>query len=164
MFPDGNYLIPDGKGHWKKTDPRIDRARVEAINTRHNRNVLNVIRVMKYWNKRTPSPSMGSYLLENIILDYYTIKISTASEYVDLEIVDVLNHISIAVYMTVYDPKGVQGDLNTLTADEKLKISNRASLDFERAKLARTYEVLENHEDSIKKWGEVFGSSFPSFG
>ena len=26
------YIIPDGKGHWKKTDPRIDRKRVQDVN------------------------------------------------------------------------------------------------------------------------------------
>ncbi|WP_016951483.1 S-4TM family putative pore-forming effector [Anabaena sp. PCC 7108] len=55
------YLIPDGKGNWKKTDPRIDRYRVTEVNQAHNGNVLNVIRLMKFWNKRQTMPSMGSW-------------------------------------------------------------------------------------------------------
>ena len=59
------YIIPDGQGKWKKTDPRKDRDRVSSINTKHNNNILNIIRTMKYWNKKThPVHSMKSYLLE----------------------------------------------------------------------------------------------------
>lgn len=65
------YLIPDGQGHWKKTDPRIDRNRVTDLNQLHDGNLLNVIRLMKYWNKRATMPSMSSYLIENMILDFY---------------------------------------------------------------------------------------------
>ncbi|HDX4269978.1 nucleotidyltransferase, partial [Escherichia coli] len=36
------YLIPDGNGHWKFTDPRKDRDRVTTINVQNNGNVLNV--------------------------------------------------------------------------------------------------------------------------
>ncbi|WP_031432511.1 hypothetical protein, partial [Methylomarinum vadi] len=37
------YLIPNGSGVWKKTDPRIDRDSVSTINQQNNGNVLNVI-------------------------------------------------------------------------------------------------------------------------
>lgn len=80
------YLIPDGNGNWKKTDSRIDRERTTSINQAHDGNVLQVIRVMKYWNKRKTMPKMSSYLLETMILDYYQNLDSTASQYVDIEL------------------------------------------------------------------------------
>ena len=58
------YLIPDGNGHWKFTDPRKDRDRVTTINVQNDGNVLNVIRAVKYWQRRPTMPSMSSYLLE----------------------------------------------------------------------------------------------------
>jgi hypothetical protein len=57
------YLIPDGKGSWKKTDPRIDNDRTTTINQRHNGNLLNLIRLVKYWNNRKVTIKMNSYLL-----------------------------------------------------------------------------------------------------
>ncbi|MEI6056690.1 MAG: nucleotidyltransferase, partial [Lentisphaerota bacterium] len=66
------YIIPDGSGNWKKTDPRIDSDRLFKLNKAHEGNLLNVIRAIKYWNARPTMPSIGSYLLENMILDYYT--------------------------------------------------------------------------------------------
>ena len=41
------YLIPDGSGNWKFTDPRLDRDRVTNINTKQSGRVLQLIRLMK---------------------------------------------------------------------------------------------------------------------
>lgn len=156
------YLIPDGKGNWMKTDPRIDRQKVSDINQTHNGNVLNVIRVIKYWNKRPTMPSMQSYLLENMILDYYNNAVS-CSEFVDIEIPNILSYISNAVYNPVNDPKGIQGNLNTLTFDDKIKISSRASIDYSKAIAARKYENDKDYKSSINKWKEIFGGDFPEY-
>lgn len=37
---DNFYLIPDGDGNWKKTDPRIDNERTTNINQKHNGKLL----------------------------------------------------------------------------------------------------------------------------
>ena len=71
--PDSNgntfYLIPDGNGNWKQTDPRIDKDRATRVNQKHNGNVLNVIRLVKYWKRKRGVPAIGSYLLETIMLE-----------------------------------------------------------------------------------------------
>ena len=158
------YLIPDGKGSWKKTDPRIDHDRCDRINSYHDKNILRLIRTMKYWNKRPTMPSMGSYLLESMILDYYGTKLDKASQFVDLEIPSLLQYISINVYGETQDPKGIQGNINNLSFEEKQKISARALADKGKSDLARVYEKSELFKASIEKWGEVFGDNFPSFG
>lgn len=158
------YLIPDGKGHWKKTDPRIDRNRVAEVNQLHNGNVLNIVRLMKYWNKRPTMPSMSSYLIENIILNYYSQSTySQASKYVNLEIPKLLQYISGKVLSSVHDPKGIQGNINTLNSEEQIKISARAMRDYQKALEARQLETQGNYKLSILKWGEIFGSNFPQY-
>ena len=157
------YLIPDGNGNWMKTDPRIDRQRVTDTNQRFDGNVLNVIRIMKYWNKRPTMPSMQSYMFENMILDYYESSYS-CSKYVDVEIPNILSYISSHIFSSVNDPKGIQGDLNTLSYEDKIKISDRASSDYLKALDARTFENNSDYESSINKWGEIFGGEFPSYG
>jgi hypothetical protein len=158
------YLIPDGTGHWKKTDPRIDRERVTAVNQLHNGNVLNVIRLMKYWNKRSTIPSMSSYLIENIILDFYSINSPIkASRYVDLEVPKLLQYIQDNIYCPVNDPKGIQGDINGLTSEEKTKIFIRAYLDNKKALEARKLETECDYKLSLAKWIEIFGLNFPAY-
>lgn len=78
-------LIPDGSGNWKKTDPRIDNDRTTAINQKHNGNLLNLIRLVKYWNKRKVTLTMGSYLLECMILQIYEGQEPAQGWWIDLE-------------------------------------------------------------------------------
>lgn len=157
------YLIPDGQGHWKKTDPRIDRKRVNDINQLHDGNVLNVIRLVKYWNKRPTMPSMSSYLIENIILDFYATQYRKASEYVDLEVPEVLQYIQTSVFHSVNDPKGIQGNINQLSREDQDKISKRAYFDYLRSLEARALEERGDHKLSIGKWREIFGFYFPIY-
>lgn len=157
------YLIPDGQGHWKKTDPRIDRNRVADINQLHDGNVLNVIRLMKYWNKRPTMPSISSYLIENMILDFYSTQYTKASGYVDLEVPKVLQHIQTSVFYSVNDPKGIQGNINHLSREEQDKISKRAYFDYLRALEARNFEKEGDHKFAISKWREIFGFNFPTY-
>jgi hypothetical protein len=157
------YLIPDGDGNWKKTDPRLDSERLTKLNKTHGGNLLNVIRAAKYWNKRPTMPTMDSYLLENIILDYYSEKETVASEFVDIELVDVLLAIHRRIYRQVNDPKKIQGNLNNLSAEDKKKIFDRAYEDYVRAFEAREMEKAKRDKDSINKWIEVFGDKFPKY-
>jgi len=157
------YLIPDGSGNWKKTDPRIDRKRTSDINQKNNGNILNVIRIMKYWNNRQTMPSMSSYLIENMILNCYEYR-TDASKYVDVNLPEVFRYIRDNIFNSVQDPKGIQGNINTLSVDEKLKIYNRADLDHTRSNEARRLEDENKHKESINKWREIFGSDFPTYG
>ncbi|MDK2810995.1 MAG: hypothetical protein PWR27_1704 [Petroclostridium sp.] len=157
------YLIPDGNGHWKKTDPRIDKERISRINQTHDGNVLQVIRVMKYWNRRPTMPTMSSYLLETMILNYYEAKTTTASQYVDIELPDVIAYIHNNIMYDVNDPKNIQGNINKLTYDEKTKIKNKAYSDYYKAMEARQLEQDKDMKGSINKWREIFGDSFPKY-
>lgn len=157
------YIIPDGNGNWKKTDPRLDRDRTNNTNISKNGRLLGLIRATKYWNKRATMPSMSSYLIENMILDYYESNYSETSQYVDVELVNIFGDIKSRVYNTVNDPKNIQGNINNLTWDEKTKISSRASSDYEKAKEARKLEDEGKQEESINKWKEIFGNEFPKY-
>ncbi len=132
------YLIPDG-------------------------NVLQVIRVMKYWNRRPTMPTMSSYLLETMILNYYEAKTTTASQYVDIELPDVIAYIHNNIMYDVSDPKNIQGNINQLTYDEKTKIKNKANSDYYKAVDARQLEQDKDMKGSINKWREIFGDFFPKY-
>lgn len=165
--PDGfgrtYYLIPDGDGNWKKTDPRIDGNRVSAINQAHDGNVLNVVRAMKFWNRRPTKPTVGSYLFEVIVLDHFEGRTSKASQWIDLEVGPVLRNLASVVVGRVRDPKGIQNDLNNLTWEQRYAIRERALLDATRAEEARSLETQGEHRKSIGKWREVFGDLFPEY-
>ncbi len=158
------YLIPDGNGHWKKTDPRKDRDHISKVNQEHDGHVLNVVRAAKHWQRRRTMPTASSYLLETIVAGFYEGRVQKATKWVDMEMGPVLRHIANAILSDVQDPKEIQGNLNTLSWDEKLKIRERALLDADRADEARTFEDSGEHEKAISKWRDIFGSDFPRFG
>ncbi|MEC3874659.1 hypothetical protein [Chryseobacterium salviniae] len=93
------YLIPDGKGNWKPTDPRIDKDRTRNINGKQNISVIDIIRIIKYWSKKSKAPTMGSYYLENLILNYYNSGVSSEN-YIDRELPKYL-HIYIIMYCLI---------------------------------------------------------------
>lgn len=157
------YIIPDGSGNWKKTDPRLDKERLSNLNTAHDGHILNVIRAVKYWNNRPTMPTMGSYLIENMVLNYYSEQTTKASEFVDIELVKVFLEIHKRVFNAVNDPKNIQGNLNNLTYEEKKKISDRAYSDYVKAFNARQFERQKNEKDSINLWIEIFGDQFPKY-
>lgn len=155
------FLIPDGKGNWKPTDPRIDKERIVRINSSQSTSILDVVRLLKYWTKRRTAATMGSYFLECLILNHYE-GISSGTE-IDIEIRNMFAHIYHTIHSSLNDPKGYQGDLNTLSWSERDSIQSRAKLDYNKAVEAISLKNEGKHKESIAKWIEVFGSDFPGF-
>jgi hypothetical protein len=157
------FLIPDGKGDWKPTDPRIDKERTSSINQGQTVSVLDMIRIMKYWTKRPTMPTMKSYYLENLILDYYGAPNTNSTMYIDVELPNLLAIVYNKVHQPLNDPKGYQGDINHLSWEERKTVQARAKLDYERANEARKFETDGKQKESIQKWGEIFGPAFPIY-
>ena len=157
------YIIPNGNGHWMKTDPRLDRDRASAVNQKHAGRVLSALRLMKFWNRRHTAPFVPSYVFENMVLTHYGNRMDEVSQYVDMEVPKVLEYAATAIYHPIQDPKGIQGDLNELGFDQKVKVSGRASDDAKKARAAWELESNGDHKSAIGKWREVFGPSFPSY-
>lgn len=157
------YLIPNGNGGWQKTNPKIDREYASSINQKCEGNVLELIRLVKYWNKRPTMASVPSYTLETMVLNYC--EKNGCNKYIDLAFRDVLFYISQNIYYNVQDPKGIQGNINGLTYSQKQSVSQRANSDYAKVCDAINYEINEKgHQKSINKWREIFGGDFPTYG
>lgn len=160
----GFYLIPDGKGNWKKTDPRIDNARTTNVNKKHNGKLLELIRLIKYWNNRKVAIRMGSYLLECMILNRYESIEVSENWYIDLQFKDTLNYLSLAILNEVEDPKGIQGDLNNFSYENRYKISDALTNAYQKAVEAENLEInKEDQKSAIGKWREILGKDFPEY-
>lgn len=158
----GLYLIPDGYGNWKKTDPRIDNERTTSLNQRHSGKLLDIIRLMKYWNLQKHTIRIPSYMLECMILSVYN-SIDAKNDYwIDIEIRDLFQKLSISVLNCVIDPKGIQGDLNTLSLSDRIKIKTALIDAYQKAVEALNLE-RSNPKGAINKWREIFGDHFPVY-
>lgn len=168
IYGNNYYLIPNGSGHWKKTDPRIDRDRLQRINQACNGHVLQVIRILKYWNQRPYKAGIPSYLLETMISNYYDNEInrgwsSLVSGFIDMELVKVFEYLKNNIFYTVNDPKGIAGNINDIGTTAQNSFYQRLAVDLDKAKLARAYEGESKQKECINKWREVFGDLFPQF-
>lgn len=164
------YLIPNGKGGWKKTNPKIEHERLLSLNKRFNGKVIQLIRLVKYWNKNGKMPTITSFVLETIVLDYFSkSKHSWKGKNETIDIVYMhfkwfLYYLSINIFKEIKDSKGIQGNLNYLRKYERLKIANRALEDFNKAKKAIVEQIYnKNIKKSINLWREIFGKEFPQY-
>lgn len=165
------YLIPNGYGKWKKTNPKLEQERVSKLNQTFNNVVLSTIRLVKYWNRRGQMPNITSYVLETMVLDYFDqashsiVNDSKNYDYPDMHFRNALYYISNHILSPVQDTKGFQGNINTLTYEQKNKIKTRASNDYSKARNAVYAETQEkDNQKSMRIWKDIFGDSFPQYG
>lgn len=157
------YLILDGNGNWKKTDPRVDNERTSKVNQCHNGNLLSLIRLAKYWNSRKVTLTIPSYLLECMILNVYDVKQTSDSWWIDIEFKNLLNNLSSAILSDVDDTKGYQGNINTFSFEDRIKISTALTNAYNKACDARELEQAKDQKGAIKKWREILGDDFPEY-
>lgn len=160
---DNFYLIPDGKGAWKKTDPRKDRDKVSYENQRLNGKVLELIRLAKYWCKENFGKSISSYLIETLVIRFCENK-SNLQDYIDWRFEDLLWYFSTNINNYISDMKGIEGNINTLDSNQKFRFALCAKIDHEKAVNARKAETEEKNQcKAITLWREILGEQFPKY-
>ncbi len=156
------YLIPDGKGGWKKTDPRIDRDAIQNINQKLDGKVLELIRLTKRWNRVKNISTLPSYLLETLMLEHFKTK-ETLVGNSRISFFAALVYIAGNIHSPIYDPKNIQGDINTLSYEDRNALQKKALYDAEKAFSAIELEEQNNHSSAINIWCEIFGKDFPKY-
>lgn len=158
------YLIPDGQGKWKNTDPRIDRNRVATCDQKHFGLVTQLIRLMKSWKEQKWPESVSSYMFEQMVLDYIeSIPVPMALSW-QVRVLNVLGYLRTAIKNPVMDPKGIQGDLNELDKETRDRLSLIAYMSSLSAAQAVKYERNGEIQKAVNQWKHVFGDQFPEYG
>ena len=160
----GFYLIPDGSGNWKATDPRIDQERVTTENQVKNGKLLQLIRTLKYWNNRKITHRIDSYLFENLIIEFSKSQKNGLSDNIGNNIRDFFSFLSTNILYNFNDPKGFQGNINQFNYIERHEISQKAKEIYQICNNAIYEEIYKKVEYSIQEWKKVFGSEFPDYG
>ncbi|MGX9688647.1 hypothetical protein ACTQ9L_16095 [Deinococcus wulumuqiensis] len=156
------YLIPDGDGHWKKTDPRVDKSRATAINQNHGGYVLDVVRLVKLWLKRKRGLTLSSYLTEALVLDHYNNSYQSAGRYMDLELRDVLSGMAACITSDVSDPKNIDGNINHLTWNERWAARTTLQEASDACAAACSLES-SSQADAISAWKKILGDDFGEY-
>ncbi|CAM2840736.1 SMODS domain-containing nucleotidyltransferase [Actinobacillus equuli] len=155
------YLIPNGSGKWMKTNPEKDKELITSVNQKHSGKFLELVRLVKYWNSKSfanKSKFQSSYLLEIMLAKYYD-RLYWFSD-LETEFKNSLTYLYSALDINIADPKGIEGNINRLNANEKLVLKNRICCDLIELTKA-------NESDNIIKkfdyWKNVLGQNFPDY-
>lgn len=157
------YLIPNGTGDWIRTDPRIDSTNVTGVNSWHDGEFLPVMRLLKYWNRRTHKPRLSSYYFENLALEVfqYSTKITSYPQAVKY----FFDYCPSQLMSSCPDPKNLGPALDAnIDWATKQKVSAAMSEAATQAGYALMYQGQSNDKDAIYWWGRVFGPEFPEYG
>lgn len=158
-----HYLIPNGSGDWKATDPRRDSARTTGVNQQHYGELLPVIRLLKYWNRRVHKPRLPSYYFENLVINAFQGAVTIASY--PSAVNQFFSTCSTSIWLPCSDPKGLGPALDCdVQPVTKLKVAEAMKEAAQFASYATMYESLDRPADAIYWWGRVFGPDFPEYG
>ena len=152
------YLIPNGKGHWMRTDPRTDQDLVTSTNQSQNGYLLPLIRVIKYWNVRSRvAPRLRSYHLETLLINAFRYRSPAIESKIRWSVPDAFQALASNVMSSCPDPKGLGPNLDAGMAWEtKDKVRIAANERAQYATYALQYEQRNDHQEAIKWWGYVF--------
>lgn len=151
------YIIPNGEGAWEKTDPRIDRQNLNEYQKEASIDLREVVRILKYWRKAHNAVcKLNSYALETMVLNFIDTNpiYSNSREFVE----SFLLYLSKAVFDSVQDRKGFQGNLNFLDFTARLEIQKKAIYYHDVIKEANKYETESMSDQAIKSWTKFFGN------
>ena len=157
------YLIPNGKGNWKKTAPDVDRESVTRANQAKDHLVLDLVRICKKWNMVKKTKTIPSYLLETMVINFADSQTKLHPNLI-YRFMGALNYIATHISDPVDDMKEIQGNINSLDPAVILELSCKASNDLQKAFKACEYERSGNHESAINIWRTIFGQDFPQYG
>ncbi len=157
------FLIPNGRGDWIRTDPRIDQENVTRLNSQHGGLFLPTLRLLKHWNKRTMKPVLRPYYFETMAIKVfdYAPKIDDFPSAVKY----FFDYAPTYLWASCPDPKHLNPDLDAdVSYDTKQKVAQAMNTASLLAWRALAFEAESDDEEAIKAWGRVFGWAFPGYG
>lgn len=159
------YVIPDGKGGWMKTDPRVDAESINLLNEKYDKRFLSYLRLLKYWNNvDLNKPKLNSYYFEalvGMVFNGNSKEIKTVQE----AILYFFKNCPRYLKSSCPDPKGYGPAL-----DKNLESTTKTTLIEEMKDIvflcekAIYYEGKHRHREAILLWHIIFGQEFPLYG
>lgn len=158
-----HYLIPDGRGNWIRTDPRIDQSNLTTVNQRHTNYFIPTLRLLKYWNMKRSRRRLPSYYFETLAMRVfeYATPIRSYSDAIDY----FFRQCPIYLALSCPDPKGLGPALDSgidITTRQAVKDSMSSASGATGA--AMLSSRLGDEKAAIGHWGRVFGAEFPTYG
>lgn len=154
------YLIPDGKGGWTRTNPKLDGYICESLQAFHQKIYRKVVKILKYWNDAQLDGAFSSYYIEFALCrEFLTRKtnnnpLSSISEGLTIAF-DSLQKAYGKGNQTSWIPGAPSIEKPALSLAQEIKLTG-ARLS---SGLAWTYERTSRDAEARVEWASIFGDS-----
>jgi Second Messenger Oligonucleotide or Dinucleotide Synthetase domain len=161
----GGYVISSGRSGgvlsrgvtWQMTDPYAQEEFFSRRNTELGGYLKVLTRLLKRWNA-VHSKRFSSFHLETVVQATFATLGSNMRK-------AVMHFFEWAPnYLSVQDPAGYSGNLNTLTWAQQQDLLHALKSGHGRASRALEAEDRGGHLEAIKLWGIILGNEFPIYG
>jgi hypothetical protein len=155
------YLMPDGRGGWMKTNPKLDTDISDILQNFNRKFYRKVVKLIKYWNQVQLDAAFSSYYLEFAICRLFLARkssnqlIASVSEGLALGFESLLT-----AYKSGDQTSWIVGAPPIQSpglTDIQLGILDLVQ---SRAELAWNYEQANREADALRHWNMVFGQAF----
>lgn len=157
-YSGGGYKIPDGSGHWLRTDPIRHEIYLNERNNAVPGDLKQLIRLAKQWNKAHGS-HLSSFHLEMLVARTFN-KLGANQRQALREFFDRNHH-----KLSIQDPAGYSGNLaHQLSRATKSSVNDNLKAARDHADLALEAEQRGDHSEAIRRWRIILGTKFPTYG
>lgn len=158
----GGYLIANSiSKEWISTNPKIHVDVMTKANSRHNGDLVPIVKMIKGWNTNINHAFMSFYLELLAIKIFKNVTISDYQSGMRYFFDKGREGIKYKVKDSVECGGKINGLANVSTVDEAV---SRFETAYNRAKKAEEYEQGDYTEYAINEWRKIFGGYFPAYG
>lgn len=156
---DGSFKYPDtkGEGSWKITKPRLEIAAISDADSKKNKNLRRLCKMVRAWKNRH-GVAMGGLLIDTLAHNF----LQQTSSYDDTSYskYDVMVRDFFAYLVGLPDDQdyyAAVGSGQRVAVKKKFRRKAKKALELCEAAIA-----AGDHASSYKKWRKVFGKHFPA--
>jgi len=163
MRQGGGFLIPNGKGGWRATNPPYHHDLIEAANVRLGSRLKPLVRLMKAWNNANEHP-LRSFHVEIMLLAAYS-STATVPNW-STAVSQALGSLSRLVITPCVDPwtPPIQFVDDDLSATNRQSAHDMLVSDAASAATALQLEQSGRHPEAFAEWDKVYRHHFPALG
>ncbi len=160
----GGFLMPNGKGGWRSTNPPHHASIMTDANVDLNYNLKPLVRAMKAWNDAN-SHHLQSFHLEMMVWEmWHDAKVLPT---LPQAVSDTLRKGVTWMKHPMNDPwhdAGTQALDGYLSADGRGVVTRLFEADHKRAEEAIAHAAAGQNEKAYERWSTVFVARFPAYG
>ena len=159
----GGYLIPNGLGGWRSTNPPFHHDLIKAANVRLASRLKPLVRLLKAWNNANEHP-LRSFHVEMMVLSAH--RTAYAVPAWSTAVAQSLASLAGQVAARCPDPWAppLQFIDDDLSGIERQSARNMLAADAASAARALQLEQSGRHRQAFGEWDKVYRGKFPAYG